>query len=117
MSEMFASEILSVNARTLDLARATVIDPNVALVPRLCARLVRFVTVGLLSENLRTAYGLTWNRKQQSAMDRLSWFSRKLVPILPNWIRYKGGSQTNSFVKWAIQKGMPRTAESKSAPL
>lgn len=47
--------------------------------------LVRVLTAGLLSEELRTAYGLSHNQKR---FDRIMLVTRTIYPRLPRWVRF-----------------------------
>lgn len=86
MQSMLSSETLIVTDTARRLARE-VLDPPVWIVPRAFAQIARFVTPGLLPENLRQAYGFAWGTRRQAALDGLSHASRLLLPFLPPQLR------------------------------
>lgn len=86
MARMLASDALAVTGATRQLAWA-VLDPgNVGIIPASTARLLRFVTAGLLPERLRADYGLAWSPRQQRRLDHLSRTTRRLRPWTPVWM-------------------------------
>lgn len=64
-----------------------VLYPPVALPLRPVATLGREVTVGLLPERLRTAYGLDWGPGRERALRAAAGLSRLVTPRLPRWLR------------------------------
>jgi uncharacterized protein (DUF2236 family) len=49
-------------------------------------RLSSFVSIGLLPERLRHAYGLPWDHKKQRKLSDLAALSRRLRPLFPDFI-------------------------------
>jgi uncharacterized protein (DUF2236 family) len=45
-------------------------------------------STSVLHPAIRRQYGLTWNRRREQGMDRLSAVSRRIVPLLPSAVRY-----------------------------
>lgn len=85
MESMLASDTLVATSTARRLANA-VLYPRVGFFPSISAGLLRFVTAGILPERFRREYGLKWDRRQQIALDSLSWYIRSLRPFVPTWI-------------------------------
>jgi len=85
MSAMMASDTLTVSGTARELAWS-VLDPDVGPVQYACARLLRFVTAGLLPARLRSDFGLTWHRPRQTALNGLSGTTRLFRPVAPAWL-------------------------------
>jgi uncharacterized protein (DUF2236 family) len=113
MQTMLQSETLTVSAAARVLAAATVIKPEVGFVARGLARMVRFVTAGLLPEPIRSAYGLVWDARRQAVLDAVSRTSRMLVPVLPMWIRRTSPSGRSGLARWVIRLDTHRVRSSK----
>ncbi len=84
-ASMFASDTLAVTTTTQGLAE-DVLHPNVGIIPSASARLLRFVTAGLLPPRFRAAYGLDWGTRQQTSLNALSRTTRFLRPLVPAWV-------------------------------
>ncbi len=104
MQTMFDSETLTVSDTARVLAAAAVMDPKVSSFARGFARVVRFVSAGMLPERIRSAYGLVWDARRQAILDSLSRASRVAVPILPIWIRHTSRSGKGSLVRWMTER-------------
>lgn len=85
MKEMFSGDSLAITDTTRRLAHA-VLYPNVGFFPSLSARLLRFVTAGLLPERFRREFGLKWGKKQQFFLNCLTRSTRSLRPFTPSWV-------------------------------
>lgn len=101
MQSMLSSETLIVTDTTRRLARE-VLDPPVWVVPRAFAQIARFVTPGLLPENLRQAYGFTWDTRRQATLDGLSHASRLLLPFLPAQLRLIPQARDSGVLGWVL---------------
>jgi uncharacterized protein (DUF2236 family) len=101
MLEMLTGDMLAVTDLTRDMM-GVLLDPPVWIVPRAAARLVGFVTAGLLPERLRSAYGLKWDVRRQAALDMLGRTSRTLLPLLPISMRHITRPGDSGFVRWAL---------------
>ena len=86
MTTMLASDTLSVTETTRQLGRNALVPRNVGLIPAVTARLLFFVTAGLLPERLREMYGLKWGSPQQRALEALGRATRLLRPWMPTWV-------------------------------
>jgi uncharacterized protein (DUF2236 family) len=86
MDTMLASDALAVTGATRQLGRDALVPRNVGAIPAITARLLFFVTAGLLPERLREAYGLKWGKPQQRALQALGWTTRLLRPWMPAWV-------------------------------
>jgi uncharacterized protein (DUF2236 family) len=86
MANILASDTLAVTDTARRLARDVLNPSRVGIVPSASARLVRFVTAGLLPERFRVAYGLGWGVGQQILLDNLSRTTRRLRPLVPEWV-------------------------------
>jgi uncharacterized protein (DUF2236 family) len=86
MATMLASDTLAVPEATRRLGRNALVPRNVGLIPAITARLLFFVTAGLLSERLREAYGLKWGKPQQLLLEALGRTTKLLRPWMPVWV-------------------------------
>jgi uncharacterized protein (DUF2236 family) len=86
MTSMLASDTLAVSEATRQLGRNALVPRNIGLIPAITARLLFFVTAGLLPERLREMYGLKWGKPQQRALQALGWTTRLLRPWMPAWV-------------------------------
>ncbi len=68
-------------------AEALLTAQNAPLALRAGMPLARFVTVALLPESLRAAYGFTWSPARQRRFDRLMAVSTRVYRVLPTRIR------------------------------
>lgn len=105
MRQMLSGDTLVVTETARRLAQA-VLYPRVGFFPSLSARLLRFVTSGLLPERFRKAYGLRWSRKDQYLLDTFSGSIRLLRPVSPKWVwqtPVRGGRLTR-FLLWSAGK-------------
>lgn len=64
----------------------SVLNPDVGTVQYATARMLCFVTAGLLPEQFRTAYGLIWGQRHQRLLDSFSVTTRLLRPVAPAWL-------------------------------
>lgn len=55
---------------------------------RLCMPLARFLTAGLLPEQLRSGFGLPWSERHSRRFDRTMRFCAAVYPKLPRRLRY-----------------------------
>ncbi|MEP7199023.1 MAG: oxygenase MpaB family protein [Chloroflexota bacterium] len=103
MSRAFSGDTLFVTDVARQLA-SQVLDPaaRIGVVPRACARLLRFVTAGLLPARVRAEFGLTWNAPQQRALDMLSTTTRALRPMTPAFFSLMPQAGGGQFVRWAL---------------
>lgn len=101
MNDMLGGDTLVVTARAKELGHA-VLYPNVSFFPGLSARLLRFVTAGLLPDRFRKAYGLTWNKSKQVLLNAFAGAIRFLRPVVPGWVWKSplGGGRLTYFLLW-----------------
>jgi uncharacterized protein (DUF2236 family) len=66
---------------------ADVLSPPVPLSLRPAASAFRQITVGMLPEPLRDAYGLPWGGLRRRALGATGALTRRLLPVLPDLIR------------------------------
>lgn len=85
VAAMLTGDRLTVTPTAYRLAWS-VLDPSVGPMQYACARLLRFVTAGLLPERLRYAFGLTWGPRQQRLLGAFSSATRQLRPVAPAWL-------------------------------
>jgi uncharacterized protein (DUF2236 family) len=81
MQGMYASNTLTVSDNARRLAVATVMAPDVWFGARLSARLICFITAGLLPAPIRVGYGFRWHPIQQLTLDCLSQIICWLYPF------------------------------------
>ncbi|MDQ4044990.1 MAG: DUF2236 domain-containing protein [Chloroflexota bacterium] len=86
MAAMLASDTLAVTKTARTLAEDVLNPSQVGPVAAGSARLLRFVTAGLLPEPLREAYGFEWSAGDQRRLDHLSMATRALRPRTPRWV-------------------------------
>ncbi len=79
MQNMFAGETLHVGETARTLVQALLAQRGL----RGLARLMQFCGAAMLPENLREAYGVAWNEKQQMKFDRMAGFCRLTRARLP----------------------------------
>ncbi len=85
MQSMIASQALTVTDQARDLAWE-VLKPDVKGLQFASARLLRFVTAGLLPDRFRDSFGLTWGPRRQVLLDGFSRATRLLRPVAPKWL-------------------------------
>jgi uncharacterized protein (DUF2236 family) len=89
MTAMLTGPDLYVTDRARELATEVVLRPPVPLTHRPLLELANFVTVGLLPERLRSAYGLRWDPARSLALVGGAEYARRLLlPFLPGRLRY-----------------------------
>lgn len=101
MAAMLSSNTLAVTDTARHLAW-NVLNPNVGIVQYTSARLLRFVTAGLLPERFRTAYGLRWSVWQQGLLDSFSRATRLLRPVAPAWLWKNPQLRGDSFLQLVL---------------
>lgn len=105
MDDMLSGDTLAVTSTAQRLAHA-VLYPKVGLFPSLSARLLRYVTAGLMTERFRREYELNWGWKQRLVMKSFSESTRLLRPLAPPWIwqtPLQEGKLTH-FLLWGNEK-------------
>ena len=85
MGAMLAGDTLHVTDDARRLAWS-VLNPQVGAVQAASARLLRFVTAGLLPKRFRTAFGLSWGPRRQRLLDGFGGATRLLRPVAPGWL-------------------------------
>lgn len=89
MSEMLASGDLTVTPTARDVGIDVVLHPPVPRHVRPLVELSNFITVGLLPEDIRRAYGFSWDPARALALRGGAEYTRRvLVPLLPDRLRY-----------------------------
>jgi len=78
---------LRVDATVRSVAAALLRAQNAPLALRAGMPLARFVTVALLPDALRGAFGFTWSKAQQRRFDRLMAVSTRVYRVLPTRVR------------------------------
>lgn len=66
---------------------AAVLEPAVAMPLRPAFALLTLVTVGLLPQRLRAAYGLAWGPRRERIFNASTVAVRRLLPLLPHLLR------------------------------
>jgi uncharacterized protein (DUF2236 family) len=79
---------LTVDNTTRSVARSLLHPTSGPRWLRLAMPLVRLLTVGLLSPELRTAYGLPWTARSQRQFDRTMRVTATVYPLLPLRLRH-----------------------------
>ena len=79
---------LSVDEAVLGVQREVFFPRNVPAWIRVLMPLVRFATVGLLPESVRTLYDLRWTPGRQGRFDRLLRVTAAVYPRLPRLLRH-----------------------------
>lgn len=105
MDDMLSGDTLAVTSTAQRLAHA-VLYPEVGFFPSLSARLLRYVTAGLMTERFRLEYGLNWGWKQQFVVQSFSKSTRLLRPVAPSWVwqtPLQEGKLTQ-FLLWGNEK-------------
>jgi uncharacterized protein (DUF2236 family) len=107
MAETLASDTLAVTNTSSQLAREVLHPQGVGFVPAASARLLRFVTAGLLPRRFRRPYGLAWGPGRQRALDALGWTTRRLRPVVPAWVWQSPllGNGLARLLLWGAAKG------------
>lgn len=85
LSHMLNQGPIEVTAQARSLAQH-VLRPGLGGFPGLSAALLRFVTAGTIDQGLRRAYGLSWSRSSQLALEALGRTTRTLRPFAPRWL-------------------------------
>jgi uncharacterized protein (DUF2236 family) len=86
---MLAGPDLAVTPAARELAVRIVLHPPVPLPVRPVLELANFVTIGLLPNRLRRAYGLRWDPARTLALAGAAEYTKRLVvPLLPARLRY-----------------------------
>jgi uncharacterized protein (DUF2236 family) len=65
----------------------SVLYPHPA-VPRLAWDAAHLISVSTLPRDLRRAYGIPWSAARERGVERIAWFSRSALPLLPTWLRH-----------------------------
>jgi uncharacterized protein (DUF2236 family) len=86
MADMLTGDALAVTEDSRRLAREVLHPKDVGILPGASARLLRFVTAGLLPPRFRRAYGFSWGTGRQLTLDVISSTTRILRPIAPAWV-------------------------------
>jgi uncharacterized protein (DUF2236 family) len=86
MNDMLSGGELRVSASGYGLAR-DILEPRPWLL-RPLRPLFAFVTRGLLPQQLREAYGFSWNQRSEKRLDRLAAVTRMLLPWIPAPLRF-----------------------------
>jgi uncharacterized protein (DUF2236 family) len=76
MRAMIASDVLTVGETAHRIANTLFMPP--------VAQLASFVSIGLLPERLRNAFGFDWNEKKERRLNQLAAASRRLRPLIPD---------------------------------
>lgn len=85
MRKMVSSGELEVTDTARTLAES-VLYPDVSMIPRASAGVLRFVTAGLLPARIREEYGLTWTETRQKTLETMGAITRALRPLAPKWL-------------------------------
>jgi len=85
IEEMIAGETISVSPTAREISRE-ILHPR-PLVLKIGGPLSAFITVGLLPQRLREAYGLTWNKRKERRLRVLAVLVRSLLPFVPQLLR------------------------------
>jgi uncharacterized protein (DUF2236 family) len=85
MSETITGDTIAIGPAARALARE-ILHPR-PLVLRMGGPLFAFVTIGLLPERLREAYGLRWNERREKTFQLLARLVRALLPLAPRALR------------------------------
>jgi uncharacterized protein (DUF2236 family) len=101
MKGQLSSGQLVVSGSARDIA-ASVFNPDVSRLQHGSARLLRFVTAGLLPEGLRQPYAMSWGPGRQHALDALSWATRSLRPIAPPWLWRSPLQGKTNLLRWLL---------------
>ncbi|MFP3853743.1 MAG: oxygenase MpaB family protein [Anaerolineales bacterium] len=104
IDEMLTGPKLAVTDTARDLAWS-VLDPPVTGPQYASARLLRFVTAGMLPSHLRQAFNLPWNSRRQMVLDALSWTTRRLRPLAPAWLWRSPLHAETSFLRTLLWPG------------
>jgi uncharacterized protein (DUF2236 family) len=92
MAEHLEGGVLAVGAQAREVARQLLYPP--ATDPtRPAAWLTRLVTVGLLPEKIRDAYGFPWSPRRERSLRIVARTIRTLLPALPGIVRYWSASR------------------------
>ncbi|HEY7127527.1 MAG TPA: oxygenase MpaB family protein [Ktedonobacterales bacterium] len=86
MQMMLASNNLAVTPEAKTLANL-VIRPRAPLPTRPLFEATANITIGLLPPRLREMYGYHWNAGQQFLFDAWVRSTRRMLPLLPGWLR------------------------------
>jgi uncharacterized protein (DUF2236 family) len=86
MASMLTGDRLEVTDTARSLAWDLLHPAGVGLPALASARLLRFVTAGLLPQPVREAYGLDWGWGRQMALEALARTTRVLRPWAPAWV-------------------------------
>ena len=89
MTEMVEGGRLTVSEEARELAIDIVMRPPAPLVARPLVEMANFVTVGLLPEPLRRAYGFGWDPARGMVVRAGAEYTRRvLIPLLPQFLRH-----------------------------
>jgi uncharacterized protein (DUF2236 family) len=91
------SERLEVTPEALAVSKSLLAGRALPLPLRAAMPIARLVTAGLLSPELRTAYGFHWTARQQRRFDRVITVTRVVWPKMPRGIRF-------SLCSWYLRK-------------
>lgn len=101
MQSILASDALAVTDMAHELAW-DVLDPNVEGLQYASAILLRFVTAGLLPDRLRQGFELAWGPRRQILLDWLSWTTRLVRPVAPEWLWKSPQLDGANFLRWLL---------------
>jgi uncharacterized protein (DUF2236 family) len=94
MHDMLAGDTLHVSAQARELAIEIVLKPPVPLQVRPLLELANFITVGLLPDDIRRQYGLSWDPVRGLILRAGAEYAKRvLVPVLPRRVRYSAGGR------------------------
>ncbi|MGH2521839.1 MAG: oxygenase MpaB family protein [Anaerolineales bacterium] len=82
MDSMLASDLLTVGDTAREIVQALFAPRLRVLGP--FVRAASFVSIGLLPERLRAAYGFAWDERREKWLQRLAAFSRRARPLVPD---------------------------------
>jgi uncharacterized protein (DUF2236 family) len=85
MSRLMADGIVQVTPTARSLAPSVLYPTSVP--PRFVWDAAHLISVSLMPPSIRRGYGLTWTASRSRAMDRVAFASRRLLPLLPRFLR------------------------------
>ncbi|MDQ3327180.1 MAG: DUF2236 domain-containing protein [Chloroflexota bacterium] len=59
---------------------------------------LKLATIGLLTPEIRTAYGYPWSRREERALRAFGWLVRHTVPVLPSPLRHWPASRRTHLI-------------------
>ena len=92
MRDMLTGDKLAVTPEAQQLARL-VLHPRTPLPTRPLFEATAGITIGLLPPRLRTMYGFRWSAGQQFLFNAWVHSTRRLLPLLPSWLRELPGAR------------------------